>query len=376
MASFNFYCRQSKADKNGFSPIELSIIIAGKRSYLALPRKEKPKDFARALASKRTNDIVEYVNEMRHRVNLAITEICKNGTALTPTALKMYLITGGVKSYTISNLFDDCFKLLSEKCEPLNYSKYCLVRDEFYTHINPELEASEITNAIVQSFYNKLSKEYKPSTAAGKMTKLKMVVKFGLDNGKLSINPFSTIKISKAKASVEYLTDEEVERIKKADVHCERLANVRDLFIFQCGSGLAYADLVQVRAEDIQEENGTLYIRKSRQKTEITYTSVLLPWAIEILQKHNGVLPTLSNQKMNAFLKEIAIICGINKNLHSHLARKTYCTHLLNSGCRIEVVSKCAGHSNTVITSAVYAHLQTQTIIQEVASVINKEKKI
>ena len=73
---------------------------------------------------------------------------------------------------------------------------------------------------------------------------------------------------------------------------------------------------------------------------------------------------------MNSYLKEIQILCRLDKSLHSHLARKTYCTHLLNKGVRMDVVSKCAGHSNTRITAAIYAHLQTNTIINEVAKII------
>ena len=92
--------------------------------------------------------------------------------------------------------------------------------------------------------------------------------------------------------------------------------------------------------------------------------------AKDIILKYDYELPIISNQKMNAYLKEIADVCGISKNLHSHLARKTYATLLLNRGVAIEAVSKTLGHSNIRITQECYAHLLNKTIIDEVLSKI------
>ena len=150
----------------------------------------------------------------------------------------------------------------------------------------------------------------------------------------------------------------------------ERLDRVRDLAVFQISSGMAYADTQKLQPEDIHyDDQGNCYIYKERQKTGVPYTSVVFPEGVAVLRKYNNRLPTISNQRLNAYLKEVQTICGIDKNLHTHLFRKTYGTRLLNRGVRLETVSKCLGHSSTQITQMAYAKLLKTTIIQEVASV-------
>lgn len=362
--STKFYCRSVKADKEGFAPIELAITIAGKRTFIQLPRKEKPAEYQKAIASKRNNDVKEYLDAMRANINKAITEIAKAGTPLTANALKEYVKFGGIRMYTIGDLFNDHYALLGG-----NLDKYIIVRDAFYEHISPSKDVNDITNAVIQSFVNKLYKANKPSTAYGKVVKLKSTIQFGLANHKLDADPFVGVKYARGKRQIEYLTDAEVATLCNADMGA-RLNRVRDLFIFQAGSGLAYADMAGLVPEDIKVQDGTYYIQKNRQKTDVQYTAILLPNAMEVLKRYNYCLPIISNAKLNEYLKEVQTECKITKRLHSHLARKTYCTHLLNNGVRLDVVSKCAGHSNTRITGEIYAHLQTQTIIKEVANLI------
>jgi site-specific recombinase XerD len=370
MANFQFYCRESKTDKNGYSPIEISINIDGRRNFIQLPRKEKPANFKKLVASRKRNDLQEYLEISRSHINKAITEITKMGKALTAPALKDYVKNGGIKLYTIEDLFNEHYQIIKMQMTDVNYDKYVLVRDEFFKYIDPKRDINEINNAVVRGFMAELFNTYKPSTATGKINKLKSTIKFALANHKLMIDPFNGIKIARVKSRIEYLTDSEVNLIKNAPLYCKRLEQVRDLFLFQVGSGLSYADMATLSSSDVMNSNGTYYIQKNRQKTDIEYTAILLPIALEIFNKYDGILPIISNQKMNSYLKEIQILSHLEKPLHSHLARKTYCTHLLNKGVRMDVVSKCAGHSNTRITAAIYAHLQTSTIIDEVAKII------
>lgn len=370
MVNFQFYCRESKTNKNGYAYVELSIIINGKRTYISLDRKEIPSNFKKLVESKKNNDLKDYLALMREKINSAITDLLRHNEALTAESLKDYLKNGGVRYYSIENLFNDFLEVMRPSFEECNYKKYLLVRDEFYAHIDKEKEITAVTNAVIRSFMIKEYKTFSESTAAGKMAKLKAVMMFGLNNAKMTINPFGNIVISKPKDKIEYLEDEELEVIIKKEFACDRLNQVKDLFIFQAGSGLAYADMASLRPEDVQEKEGIYFIKKNRQKTDIEYTAILLPCAIEVLRKYDFCLPVISNQKLNSYLKEIGDCCGLKKSLHSHLARKTYCTHLINSGTRLEVVSKCAGHSNTRITQAIYAHLQTKTILKEVSEKI------
>lgn len=374
MATLNFYCRPSKQDKKGYSPIEVSIIINGNRTFYALPRKEKPCDFAKAVESKRGNDIKDYLDVMRAVINKAMTAIARDGKSLTTQNLKEYLKSGGIKAYTIEMLFDEHYAIIFPTLTTLNQLKYTRVRDDFYTQIDRDKDVDTISNAVIQSFSTFLSTHYSASTAAHKMAILKRTIKFALANHKMDIDPFNGVKISCPRGKVEYLTTDEVKVIQKKDLHCVRLEQVRDLFLFQTGSGLSYSDMVGLTKRDIQQDEDTYYIRKNRHKTDIEYTAILLPIAVDVLRKYDWTLPIISNQKMNSYLKEIQMLCGLEKSLHSHLARKTYCTYLLNNGVRMDIVSKCAGHSNTRITATIYAHLQTHTILKEVASAINTQK--
>lgn len=371
MANFSFYCRTSKMNRYGYSPIELSIIIDGKRCFINLPRKEKPSVFKTLMSSKKHNEIKEYINVQISTINSAITDILASGHPLTSDILRDYLQNGGIKLYTVENLFNDFIKILDVKCEYENLMKYLKVKDDFFAYIgDKDKPLTLITNADIQGFYAHLCKQHKGSTAAAKMAKLKCFFRYALDNNKMSVNVFSNIRITKPKPTIEYLTETEVDTLINKDFGIDRLNKVKDLFVFQCGSGLAYADMAKLSPSDIQTDGSTTYIKKCRQKTDIEYTAVLLPFAIDILKKYDYKLPVLSNQKLNAYLQEVGDLCGITKRLHTHLGRKTYATYLLNRNVSISVVSKCLGHSNTNITQSVYAHLQTKTILDSVGSVL------
>ena len=359
--NIQFYCRSSKADKKGFAPVELAITIDGKRVFIQLPRRERPEDFKKAVAAKRSNDLKDFLEIMRVTVNKAITDLARCGKAISSEALKEYLKNGGSKAYTVEDLFNEHYSIILRGAKKEYVRKYEAVRDMFYTIVSRSQIG--VTNANILDFQKLVYGKYEESTAYNKMYILKATIDFALANRMLEHNPFTGIKLQKPKEVIEYLTDQEVEQLQQLELS-PRLERVRDIFLFQAGSGLAYADMIQLSPEDIAIEEGVYYISKTRQKTKVAYTSVLLPIAIEVLKKYNYQLPKISNQKLNTYLKEI------DSKLHSHLARKTYCTKLINSGVRLDIVSKCAGHSNTKVTSAIYAHLQRNTILKEVAGAL------
>lgn len=355
----------------GYAPIELSIIINGKRCFINLPRKEKPEVYKRLIASKQTNQLKEYIALQMASINTAITDILSSGHILTSDTLRDYIQNGGIKLYTLSDLFTEYLSVLEQKDNLENYQKYIVLQNDFYSFIGDKNKPLvNITNADIRGFYGYLNKQYKASTAGGKLARLKCVFRYAYDNNKISINIFNGIKISKQKPSIEYLTEEEVHTLITKDFGIDRLNKVRDLFIFQCGSGLSYSDMAHLSPTDIQMDNGVAYIHKCRQKTNIDFTAVILGFAMDVLEKYNYSLPVLSNQKMNAYLGEIGILSGIGKRLHSHLGRKTYASYLLNKGVNISVVSKALGHANTLITQSTYAHMLTSTIVDSISSTV------
>jgi site-specific recombinase XerD len=149
-------------------------------------------------------------------------------------------------------------------------------------------------------------------------------------------------------------------------IHIERLAQVRDAFIFCCMSGLAFSDIKGLKPEHIvRDNNGALWIRKKRQKTGTMCNIPLLDPAREILERYKNhpaclkqgvLLPVLSNQKMNAYLAELADICGITKRISSHTGRHSFACLALNNGMPIESVSKILGHTN-ITTTQIYANV-------------------
>ena len=370
-SSLQFYCRNCKVTKNGLAPIEASLIINGKRTFINLPRKEYPEAFKRAVTQKRDNPIKDYLYEVRNKLNDIQLEMMRAGIPLTSAALKDYFKTGGVKAYTLEDLWNAFLQIQSKRVgvsiSEMGHRKYISARNTLYEYIPKETETSQITPAMMQDVLASLQSRFKESTVSGIMTKIKTVIKFGMDNGKITINPFQGLKYSKGTPSIDYLTEEEIARIVNKETGIERLDKVKDLAVFQISSGLSYADTQALKPEDIHyEPDGTCYIYKERRKTGVPYTSVVFPEGAAILKKYNNQLPSISNQRGNAYLKEIQTLCNIDKTLHFHLFRKTYGTRLLNRGVRLETVSKCLGHSSTQITQAAYAKLLKHTIIDEV----------
>lgn len=367
-SSIQFYCRSSKANKSGLAPLELSIILNGSRRFINLPSKFSPADFNKKRPSA---DIIETIDLWRDRINSHIREMMANGIPLTADSLRSIIQTGGVQSYTIKDLFQDYMGILKKRVNvdltPKVYRKYELVMEKFFTFIDPSKECSHINNSLIQNVYATWNSSYDTSTVAGMMTRLKSVITYGIDNDKLKINPFNGIKISKGKKHITYLTEAEIEKIKALQLDNKSLSLVRDVFILLCGTGLSYCDLKELKQEDIKESNGTYFIRKNRGKTGIEFTAVVLPFALDIALNLPRVI---SNQKLNTYLKMIGDVAGINKTLHCHLARHSYCTLLYNKGVSITTVAKAAGHSNIRTTQQFYAHLEDETVINEIAKVI------
>lgn len=376
--SYQFYCRECKCNKQGLSPIEVSITINTKRTFLQLPRKEYPQTFKKQISSKRNNDIKEYLEEVRNNLNKAQTELLRNNLPITADNIKDFIRNGGIKLFTVQEMFNDYItnvvipKVKAKQITILTQKKYQLLASYFMECINPNTQVDHINNTHIRQFHNYLitTKLQKTSTIGGVLQKLKGIFTLYFENGVIMKNPMSEYKIDKGKPKLEYLTDEEVERIENCNHPSSAISKTKDLFIFQLNSGLSYGDLMEVAKEDIQLHNNTYFIKKKRIKTGIEFTAVLLPKAISIMEKYNYNLPKLTNQRYNIYLKDIQQMAGVGTTLTTHLARKTYATRLLNKGVAINVVSKCLGHSNTNITQKHYAKTLDETVLNAVSAVI------
>lgn len=381
--TLSFLCRASKAGKDGKSPIEFSLCINGKRKYVTTDRKVKASSFnlrtQKVYNDKATND---YLDVLRAKLFTQETEMIKNGMEITiDTFVDVYKNGFKANTITLLQLFREHNKQFEKKISSgVNTSttldKYVVTMEylaSFLKTLNKDdIMIKDITPMFVEEFFVYLLRSMSNNTAIQKMKRLKKILRIAVEEGYIKASPFK-IKLKEEQKEVQPLTIDEVRRIRAKKIDVDRMAKVRDLFVFECYTGLAFTDLVNLTSENIiTDAQGNEWIVKSRQKTKIQSTIPLLPIAKEILQKYSYKLPTLSNQKYNGYLKELGDICEINKDLHSHLARHTFATILLNSGVDMVSVSKILGHANSRITEKVYAKMLPDTIMSKVKGVQDK----
>ena len=367
--SIQFYCRQSRANKDGYAPVEMSITINGKRAFINLPRKEIPENFTRLVNSKKTNDLKAYLEATRVRISEIETDMMIHRIPLTLPKLREYIQTGGVKTYDTEALFKDFLGYISStNVTAKTVRKYQIVMDLWRKCDGVTDDFVTATNLDARRFYAFLQSTYQQSTVSGMATKMKTIFQYAVDKGIIKTNPFSGIKIAKGEKEVEFLTDEELKKIAKTPMPTPCYERVKDLFLFQAGTGLAYCDMAELTPEDVRQEGDTYYISKRRLKTGVNYTTILLPQAVTIWKKYEGNLPVITNQRYNIYLKAVQGICGITKSLHTHMARHSFACLALKP-VRIEVVSKCLGHTNLRQTQH-YAKLVEKTQIEELQKLL------
>jgi len=190
------------------------------------------------------------------------------------------------------------------------------------------------------------------------------MINIALDNEWIDKNPFRKFKMKNKEVVKGFLTENEIEILLNKDFTIKRLEQVRDIFAFCCLTGLAFVDVEKLTPDDIHIGiDGNLWIHIRRQKTNTASHIPLMAHALILIDKYkdhplvvtkNSVLPVLSNQKMNAYLKEIADLCGITINLTMHTARHTFATYALTKGVPIETVAKVLGHKD-LKTTQIYA---------------------
>ncbi len=214
------------------------------------------------------------------------------------------------------------------------------------------------------------------------LERFRKVTSMGIRLEWMAKDPFEKFKFSFVKVDREYLTDKELEILKKKRIKISRLQYVKDLFVFACYTGLSYIDVHKLTTENIVLGiDGEYWIQTKRQKTEMIVNIPILPVAWGIINKYkdhpravnNGTLfPKLSNQKLNSYLKEVGDICGLQKNLTFHMARHTFATTVtLSNGVPIETVSKVLGHSN-LSTTMIYARVLKTKISEDMHKLKDK----
>ncbi len=235
-------------------------------------------------------------------------------------------------------------------------------------------------------FYLKTKKNCQQNTVVKHLKNLKKIIRIAISNDWIQKDPFMGIQFKHEEVQVDFLTQEELNRLILKEFEITRLEQIRDVFVFCCYTGLAFIDVKNLREEHLVKDNqGQLWIRKQREKTGVMCNIPVLTPAKALLDKYGNnpecvekgqLLPVISNQRVNAYLKEIADLCGITKKLTTHTARHICATVvMLANNVSMENVAKILGHSNTKMTHR-YAKVLDSSIMRDMKAVEKNLRKI
>lgn len=328
-----------------------------------------------------------FLDSLFSKINWYKTDLMNNGISITSQRIIDYINGNTVSKVKVLEEFqlhnDEVLALIptGEFAEG-TYDRYVTARshvEEFilFKYKRNDIEFQELNYEFVKDYelYLKTIRSCNNNTTLKYIANFKKIVFRAIAKGIISSDPFLLFKGKKTKPNKKPLTKQELSCLEDKKFITERLTEVRDVFVFQCYTGLAYIDAYQLRKTDIKEGfDGNLWIMSSRQKSKSSTDIPLLPKAIEIMEKYkdhpicisrNSVLPVKSNQKMNEYLKEIAELCGIQSTLNTHKARRTFgSTVTLNNGVPIHIVKEMLGHHSVKQTEE-YAITEQDSVSKE-----------
>ena len=399
-STFNilFYVKRNAVKANGKMPIMGRITVNGEAVQFGAKTEVNPKiwDTKSGKAVGKTQEVID-VNGILESIKATMTKIYRDlqeqETSITPERIKNIFFGVEIRQQMLLEHFqrhnDDVERLIGISKSKATYQKYEVTRKHLADFIKEKYNLSdisfkEINHLFLTDFevYLLTSCGCNPNTTAKFMQFFKRIVIIAKNNGWIKADPFANYKIRLKKVDRGYLTQEEVEAIMAKQFSTKRLEQVRDIFIFSCFCGLAYIDVKNLRKENIRTSfDGNLWIMGKREKTDVTFSIPLLDIPKNILEKYEGtlpdnrILPVPSNQKMNAYLKEIGDLCEINKEISFHLARHTFATLTLSKGVSIESVSKMLGHTN-IRTTQIYARITDAKISHDMNAFAGKVKNM
>ena len=388
-----FSLRESKQNKKGESPIEVSISINGERIYFSSGKSINTNEWnkTKQIVKGKTDEaqlINSYLIQIRNKIYEKEMELLKNGFIITAPLLRdAYL--GKVESLnekTLLKVFEehnqDQQKMVGKGVSKATYwiSEYTVrLIQEFIgkKYKREDLFLRELNLNFIQSFHTFLrtDKGMAQNSSTKHLKLLKKILNLAIVNSHININPFATYKVEREPVEIDFLDEEELRKIINFDTPLPRLERAKDMFLFGCFTGLSYIDIKTLTPEHFEKDNtGRIWIKKRRVKTGVLSRIPLLPIAKLILDKYKGgekLLPIQDPADINKYLKDIAILCGINKRICFHTSRHTFAsTVTLANNISLEVVSKMLGHTNTRMT-AHYAKLVDESIAKQMDQIVD-----
>jgi site-specific recombinase XerD len=375
--SLLFYMKKQKNYQSGSAPIYIRITVSGKRSETTTGRECEPSRWntgaGRANGTKEdTRAFNAFLDDLQTKVYQAHRLLTEADELITAETIRNKFLGKTEKPRSLIEIFKDHNK----KAEALigkEYAKGTLCRYQTslkhtidflkWKYNLTDIDIKKVDHAFLMEyeFYLRSERKYANNSAVKYIKNFGKIIRICIANRWLIYDPFLNYKNKIKTVDRVYLTTGELQEMTNKDMVTDRLTQVRDIFLFCCFTGLAYADVKKLRRWDLVTGiDGEQWISIKRQKTDTPSRIPLLPAASTLMQRYvdhpncensGRVLPVLSNQKMNAYLKEIADVCGINKPITFHIARHTFATTVtLLNGVPIESVSKMLGHTNIKTT--------------------------
>lgn len=397
--SVKFFARKSRSNQEGQAPVYMRIQIGAQRLNVLTKIYVKPEDWSSQNGKLKTSsDESRRVNKLLEGFKLKAfdyqRELMDEGKDITIDNIK-------AKWYRISlerpRMLMEVFKQHNEQMKALinrEFSPLTLERYETsFRHTQEfmkwkykieDIDIKKLNYEFIADyeFWLKSERKCDHNTTVKYLSNFKKIVHICIKNGWLDRDPFVGFKMTKREVERPFLVEEELNKIINKKFLAPRMNQVKDIFIFCCYTGLAYADVEKLTREEITTGiDGEKWIWTNRQKTDTATRIPLLPQALEILDRYKDdpqcvnkgrLLPVLSNQKMNTYLKEIADACDITKKMTFHTARHTFATTVtLSNGVPIETVSKMLGHRNLKTTQH-YARILDLKVSEDMSKLRSK----
>jgi site-specific recombinase XerD len=381
--NLKFIIRKNRAVE-GKAPIQMQITIDGERIFFTTNQKIEIENWeektGRAIGrTPRIKVLNELLDKMNVDAHKAFNEMKHLGEEITGDSLRKKLLGeekySRKKIYEVTQIYNaHTAKLIGIELNKRTWERYKAYANRLAEFTKIKYNVDDISihqlkyNFIVEyDFYLKTEVKLHQNTIVKYIQYLNRVMDFAVNHEWADKNIFQTYKVSIKEAKREYLTEDELNRIMEKEIKLPRLAEVRDCFVFCCYTGYAYKDATKLTPDHIVTGiNGKKWIYTSRQKNDNTSNVPLLEPALEIIEKYkehplcnnkNRLLPMKSNQKLNAYLKELADLCQIEKPMTTHIARHTFATTvLLANGVSMEATSKMLGHSS-IKTTQIYGKI-------------------
>ncbi|UII21670.1 site-specific integrase [Fulvivirga ligni] len=394
-----FIIRRNKL-KNGLVPIYARITVDSERVEISMKKRIKVTNWnelggrakGNAMEVKKLN---HYLEQFRSGITNSYQQMQIEKKLITAEALKNMALGLDEDGHTITRLVDyhnTNFKNVLSDGTLKNYftTKKYILRYLKKRYRKSDMYLSELTYKFITEFELYLrayqpTDHQKPLSNNGVMKhleRLRKLIRLAVRLEWMAKDPFERYQLKFNKVERGFLDQDELIRLQDKKFEIARLDWVRDLFVFSCYTGLAYIDVMKLAPENLGKGvDGKLWIMTTRQKTQQKVSIPILPKAMDIISKYkehpraeiNGTLfPVISNQKLNSYLKEIADLCRIRKNLTFHLARHTFATTVtLSNGVPIESVSKMLGHTK-ITTTQIYAKVVEHKVSEDMGMLREK----